>query len=172
MIVALGGFMATGKSTVGPLLADRLNVPFVDLDQKVNEHCVDVHQRSISELIQSGKEDLFRASERSVVHDWMLQMSDVVVALGGGTLHNRDLGPLIEQSTMLFVLSAPWSVLQSRIEASDRPLKVHAERLYLERAAGYKIGTVVDVSEDTPATLASLIARQVVKQKGKGREQS
>lgn len=154
--------MATGKSTVGPLLASSLNVPFYDLDQKVNERCNDLHQQSISELIQSGREDLFREVERLVVHSWMLNLSDGVVSLGGGTLHNENLGKLIVRSTRLFVLSAPWSVLKKRIEASDRPLKDSAKRLYRERVSGYNLGTSVDVSEETPQSISDMIARQVV----------
>lgn len=154
--------MATGKSTVGPLLASSLNVPFYDLDQKVNAQCNHLYQQSISELIESGREDLFREVERLMVHNWMLNLSEGVVSLGGGTLHNENLGKLIARSTRLFVLSAPWSVLKKRIEASDRPLKDSAECLYLERVAGYNLGTSVDVSEGTPQSISDGIARQVV----------
>ena len=63
--------MATGKSTVGRKLADRLGWPFFDLDVLVEKSCVDVHGMGITALIESGDEPLFRQQERHLLKNLM-----------------------------------------------------------------------------------------------------
>ena len=79
--VFLIGFMGSGKSTVGPLLARTLSVPFADLDELI----VNAEGRSISSLFARDGEERFRELETRL----LLQVVDsppAVLALGGGTL--------------------------------------------------------------------------------------
>ena len=78
--VYLTGFMATGKSTVGPLLADRLGYRFVDLDWLVEART----QRTVAELFAQG-ESVFRAAEAQALAE-TANGRGLVVATGGGTL--------------------------------------------------------------------------------------
>lgn len=142
--------MATGKSTVGRELADRLGWPFFDLDTMVEQHCIQKYGVGIAALIKRGDEALFRVQERKLVLDGMLNLDDpIIVSLGGGTLHNGTLAQWLEQNTKLIVLRATWDTVQQRIVDSDRPLKGVAMSLYVQRQQGYNVGhqVVVDSKE-------------------------
>ena len=78
--VYLTGFMASGKSTVGPLLADRLGYRFVDLDWLVRART----GRTIPELFAEG-ESVFRAAEADALRE-TTGGEGLVVSTGGGTL--------------------------------------------------------------------------------------
>ena len=77
----LTGFMASGKSVVGPLVADRLGYRFVDLDWLVEART----GRTVSALFASGGEAAFRAAEAEALAE-TARGEGVVVATGGGTL--------------------------------------------------------------------------------------
>ena len=81
--VYLTGFMASGKSTVGPLLADRLGYRFLDLDWMVEART----QTSIPDLFAEGGEAAFRAAEAEALAE-TAKGDGLVVATGGGTLAN------------------------------------------------------------------------------------
>ncbi len=76
--IALIGTSGAGKSTVGPLLAARLGVPFVDVDAEVER----VAGRPIREIFASDGEAAFRASERDLTLAALAAPG--VVSLGGG----------------------------------------------------------------------------------------
>ena len=142
--------MATGKSTVGKELADRLGWPFHDLDLIVEGRCRSKYGVGISALIERGDETLFRAQEKAAVVQGLpsLQIPSII-SLGGGTLHNNSLGDWLENHTTLIVLQATWITVKERIRQSNRPLKDSAHRLYLERQRGYNRGhqVVVDAKD-------------------------
>ncbi len=138
--------MAAGKSTVGRELADRLGWPFHDLDTMVENRCLSNYERGIGSLIERGEEALFRLQERRVVMDELSSLENpAIVSLGGGTLHNHQLGDWLEQHTTLIVLQVNWRTVEERIMQSNRPLKKSANRLYLERQDGYNKGFQVVV---------------------------
>src|SRR5690242_6338122 len=100
----LSGFMATGKSTVGRLLAQRAGRPFIDLDHEL-ERRLGV---KIPEFFAKHGEAAFRAEERrEVVRALALAGSDApVVALGGGALLSRDLRLQALDAAVVVTLSA------------------------------------------------------------------
>ena len=79
MRVYLTGFMASGKSTVGPRAAARLGRPFLDLDRLIAAHA----GRSIPTIFAEEGEEQFRALETKMLHR-TTETEDLVVALGGG----------------------------------------------------------------------------------------
>ncbi len=79
--VYLTGFMASGKSTVGPLLADRLGYRFVDLDWLVEARTT----QTIAELFAESGEAAFRVAEAEALVE-TAKGEGVVVSTGGGTL--------------------------------------------------------------------------------------
>src|SRR5690242_6724651 len=83
----LAGFMGTGKSTVGPLAAAKLDIPFVDTDDLVAREA----GATIPELWKREGEAAFREPERAVLEKLLADGTPRVVALGGGTLLARDL---------------------------------------------------------------------------------
>lgn len=79
MIVVLMGFMGAGKTTVGCMLAKRLELPFVDTDNLIERRT----RRRVRDIFSEDGEEEFRRLEHEVIVD-VLAGADAVVALGGG----------------------------------------------------------------------------------------
>src|SRR6266849_9070831 len=81
--IYLAGFMGSGKSTVGRLLADRLGWHFVDLDEEIEE----ADGMLIEEIFETRGEPEFRRIESEAIRAWVRKIESgqaVVMALGGG----------------------------------------------------------------------------------------
>lgn len=120
--VYLTGFMGSGKSTSGPLVAERLGYRFLDLDDEV-ERAAGV---SISDLFARRGEPVFRALETAVLCE-AAEQEHVVVATGGGALANEGNLLMAETSGFIVYLKLPPTVLASRLhDPAGRPL-LHEE---------------------------------------------
>ncbi|MCK6504629.1 shikimate kinase [Myxococcota bacterium] len=152
--VAIGGFMATGKSTVGPLVAARLGVPFVDLDRAVEGAA----GASVGELFAREGEAAFRARETRALRE-ILAGPDVVLALGGGTLHHGDNLERLRARYRVVVLDLPWEDLAPRLDrGAGRPLAGGGRALWEQRRPGdLRAGTPVDVRGLAPDEVATAV---------------
>lgn len=152
--VALGGFMASGKSTVGRLVAQRLGLPFVDLDLRVEEAA----GRTVAALFATGGELEFRRWEEQAVEQ-VVQGPDAVVALGGGTLHHGANRQRLAARFPIVVLDPPLPVLLQRLAGdATRPLAVDAARLWSERRPGYlAAGRVIATGDMGPEVVAARV---------------
>ena len=118
MRLFLVGFMCSGKSTVGKVLALRLRLPFVDIDRVV--------EASVGPLlpyVQRHGEAAFREQETRVL-DELLAGPSAVIATGGGTpAQGANMERMLAAGTVVW-LDLPMEVLLPRIERSggDRPL--------------------------------------------------
>jgi shikimate kinase/3-dehydroquinate synthase len=116
--VVLSGFSGTGKTTVGPLVASRLGLPFLDTDTEIERRC----QISIAELWRSRGESSLRRVEEALVRELFADGIDRVVAFGGGTLTNRALRHMVLDRAMLVTLTARPDVIVARVgDAQERP---------------------------------------------------
>ena len=79
--IFLIGLPASGKSTLGPDLAEKLNMPFIDLDEEI----VRQEGKSVPEFIQFQGEGNFRIREKEVLHNLCALDNRFVMATGGGT---------------------------------------------------------------------------------------
>ncbi len=121
--IFLAGFMGSGKSTVGPILANTIGYDFVDIDRAIEKTL----GRSVREIFQKEGESFFRALEQSTIAD-ICAREGVVVALGGGTLTNPTVLPLIQSSGILVYLKVPLEQLLRRLHnKTDRPLLMDDE---------------------------------------------
>ena len=152
--IAIGGFMATGKSTVGPLVAARLSLPCVDLDAAIAQQAGD----PIPVIFTRDGEDAFRALESAVLRS-LCRQGPMVLALGGGTLHQRGNLALLRASFSVVVLTASLPVLRARVGAGrGRPLWRDAEALYTARLPGYRAaGPQIPVDDLSPAAIAERV---------------
>src|SRR5260370_35643062 len=80
--IVISGFMGTGKSTVGPMLAARLGVPFVDTDTEIER----ATGRRVGDLWQTEGESAFRAREATLVERLLADGAPKVIAFGGGAV--------------------------------------------------------------------------------------
>jgi len=119
--IVITGFMGCGKSNVARELAQRLDVPMIDLDDRITAR----EGRTPAQLITEAGEDQFRAIETNTLLELLKTKEARVIALGGGAWiesANRD---LIDWYDCLSVwLDTPFAVCWERISASteDRPL--------------------------------------------------
>ena len=73
--------MGCGKSVIGAFLAEKLQIPFYDLDQEIEKET----QISIAELFQTKGEIYFRKKENEILKTFLAKENDFVLSLGGGT---------------------------------------------------------------------------------------
>ena len=141
--LVLTGFMGSGKTTVGRLLAQRLDWRFIDLDEAIEER----DGRKVSVIFAESGEPEFRRLETAELQ-LALAKRGVVVALGGGALEtaaNRDLLATAPE-TAVVLLSAPFSVLY--------------ERCVLQNAAEIANGAPVRPLLGDPQSAAARLARR------------
>ena len=114
----LGGFMATGKTSVGPIAAERLGLPFVDTDEIVAREA----GASIADIWRREGEAGFRARERAVVERLLDDPQPRVVALGGGALLSRELRhAALDRAVVVTLVSSPEEILRRAGDVSSRP---------------------------------------------------
>lgn len=146
--LVLAGFMGTGKSTIGAALARRLGRQFVDLDQLIEER----EGLSVEAIFAQGGEDAFRAAEGRALEAALSLQEPVVLALGGGTLHEpASRARLVAAGVRPWVLHLDEGARRERRAILEidggRPLLHRYEELYRARATGYsRWGEEVDVS--------------------------
>jgi shikimate kinase len=110
--------MGSGKSTIGPILANTLGFEFVDVDKSVEKKA----QRRIVDIFASGGEQTFRVIERAALEE-VAQRGHCVVSLGGGTIASEENFQLIRQSGIIVYLQLPPDEILQRVHhRTDRPL--------------------------------------------------
>jgi shikimate kinase/3-dehydroquinate synthase len=139
--VVLSGFMATGKSTVGPRLAARLDVPFVDTDTEIER----ATGKSVAALWRELGEAAFRALEGTLVEELLHHDMPKVIAFGGGTITVKKTRHLALDRAHLVTLTASPETIAARVaDLTGRPNLAHggdpvarAAVLLAERAEAY-----------------------------------
>jgi chorismate synthase len=167
--VFLCGLPGSGKSTVAPLLAAKLGIPYVDLDQQIERSA----GRSVPEIFAAEKESGFRAREASALRA-AVNGPRSVIALGGGAVTTRGVRHWIRRTGHLLWLRAAADLCASRAP-SGRPLlgadpggrmgQLAAERdpLYARLAdAAVEVAalTAAQVAEQCAAAVRSLEAQR------------
>jgi thiamine-phosphate diphosphorylase len=139
--IYLVGFMGSGKTAIGRRIAERLDVPFVDLDAEI-ERTSGVTVRA---LFEASGEAAFRQRE-SIFLDATESLPRAVVATGGGCYAREGNRRAIERLGTAVFLDVPLPVLLARLSSkTDRPLFTgpeQAARLYAEREPFYRMGSV------------------------------
>ena len=130
MRLYLNGFMASGKSTVGPRVAARLGLTFLDLDRLITVH----DGRSIPEIFAEDGEAYFRQREREALEK-TAETDDLVVALGGGALVDDENRAFAKAHGRVVYLKVDPETILDRVadEADERPLLQDDEGTPLSR---------------------------------------
>lgn len=114
----LTGFMTSGKSTIGPILANVLGWNFYDLDKVIEKD----QKKSIVEIFESDGEDFFRKLETEKLKE-LSKSEKVVISLGGGTMANEENLDIIRRTGKVVYLKVSPEVLYKRLRYKiDRPL--------------------------------------------------
>lgn len=163
--VVLTGFMGTGKTVTGQMLASRLKLPFIDTDKEV-ETATGLNPE---EIFHRYGEKRFR-SEESLAIARVSQHEGCVIATGGGVVLNPDNMVNLRRKGVIILLEARPEVIARRASSNDtRPLLSmdnreqgqlleHIEALMEQRAPHYEDHDFrIDTSEAEPALLVSQI---------------
>lgn len=160
MTIILTGFMGTGKSTIGRLLAARLGLPFIDTDEEVERAA----GQTVAAIFENEGEVRFRALERCAVAAAVEQ--DAVVATGGGAIIDPESYERMHAAGPIICLTAPVETILERTAAHrDRPLlcaddvAARVRHLLAERAAAY---ARADLSIDTSVRPPETVVEEIV----------
>ena len=117
--IALIGFMATGKTAVGELLAKKLHKEFIELDAVIAEHA----GKSIPDIFGQDGEIRFRELEIEAVRGVAVK-KNVVIACGGGIVLNKINIDRLKKESVIICLTASLPVILKRSlkDKDDRPL--------------------------------------------------
>ncbi|MGJ3240895.1 MAG: shikimate kinase [Anaerolineae bacterium] len=149
--IVLTGFMATGKSSVGQIIAQELDRVFFDVDTAIEHRtCL-----TIPRIFANHSEPFFRAVEKGICHEISLQRH-LVIATGGGALIDTETRQTFLHSAFVVNLSASPVEIEARLRASDaRPLAGDWQGLFAQRRAIYAaMPHQVDTNARTPAEIA------------------
>ena len=148
--IALIGFMGTGKTAVGQLLAKKLNRKFIEQDLLIEQRA----GKSIPEIFQQDGEITFREFEIEVTKE-IAKRKNSVIACGGGVILNKINVDRLRESARIVYLTASPRVILKRVssEEGQRPLLgidnptltirelLKFRKPFYERAADIKIDT-------------------------------
>jgi shikimate dehydrogenase len=138
--LTLCGFMGSGKTTCGRLLAQKLNRRFVDLDEYIEKQ----EGMSVSEIFAKKGEPAFRQMESNAVEQ-LSRSGGLVIAAGGGTLLKPENAAALRANGIVVLLDASLETVRERLkDDTTRPL-LHQPNstdaidfLYRERIASYR----------------------------------
>jgi len=160
--ITITGFMGTGKSTVGRLVANKLRREFVDMDTLIEQR----EGRPIPQIFEQSGEPYFRQLEASLCRE-LAGQSGLVIATGGGALVPEQNLRLMEQSGPVVCLTCQPEILWQRIgHSQNRPMLAEQDAsrfarlaaLLKKRTPAYaRIKHQLDVTHLTPQEAAAKI---------------
>lgn len=116
--IVLTGMMGSGKTTVGKLLAEALNLEFIDIDTCVEQQ----ENMSISEIFSTKGEPYFRNLEKDTIKN-IFKNSNSIISLGGGAFEDEQTRQFLnENSTVIYLKTSPETILQRIKNDNSRPL--------------------------------------------------
>lgn len=142
--IILVGFMGTGKSTVGRLVADRLGWPFTDSDRFIEQE----QGMPIPSIFRERGEAAFRALETDALKR-LIGQGGRVIATGGGAVLAEDNRKVMLAGGLVVALKASPDTIISRVGGGvDRPLlagnvRDNVMRLYEQRKTAYDFADLI-----------------------------
>lgn len=164
--IVLIGFMGTGKSAVGKILAKRLKRDWLDVDQVIE----DTEKRKISDIFEKDGEAHFRRLEKETIQK-VTGRSNLVITTGGGAVLDADNRAALKKNGFLITLSAtPETIFQRVRHARHRPLlkgdlRAEIQRLMAEREPFYRESDhIFSTDGKTASQMAALIEAALKKE--------
>ena len=157
--IILVGFMGTGKTTVGRLLAERQTMEFVDMDCVIEERA----GKPISRIFEEDGEPHFRELESQLARE-LAKRGGLVIAAGGGVVLKAENMKAFEESGRVVCLTASPETILKRVETdSGRPLLEGGDK---RRMIADKLNARKHLYDEMPIRIdtTSLSPEAVVKQ--------
>lgn len=157
----LTGFMGSGKSSVGKILAERLGRRFIDLDTEI----VAASGCSINDIFARAGQESFRILESSHLKKVLLSGQNLVISTGGGAVISKENRALMHSIGIIINLKVTVEQVMSRLKGcSDRPLLSgedavdHAEILLKQREQFYSAADIrIDTNGKSVEDVAAVI---------------
>lgn len=159
------GFMGTGKSEVGRVLAERLNLPFLDADRAIERRA----KKTVAEIFRTRGEAKFRELEVSLAEGLGTKVGRVIAWGGGAWLRPENRRRLRDSGTVI-LLTCSQSALWRRLEPEVpiRPLlsgknpRANFLALLRKRAGAYQgADLTISTTRATPEQVAALILKRL-----------
>ena len=116
--IALIGFMGTGKSTIGKLLAKKLDKTFIEIDQLIEDQA----GKPIFKIFEKNGESGFRKLEVEATKK-VANKNNVVISCGGGIVLNKiNIDRLKKNAIIILLTASPQTILKRTSTDSKRPL--------------------------------------------------
>lgn len=166
--IILTGYRATGKTSVGKMLARRLGLNFLDTDKII----VEQEGRTINEIVAQEGWEYFRAQEEKLL-EALVDRQGVVIATGGGAIMHQGVWARLMASGLVVWLTASRQTICQRLADDDntggqRPtltggtIYAEVERVLKEREPLYRQGShlTVDTGSLDIAGVAEIIEKE------------
>lgn len=157
--IVISGFMGSGKTRIGRILSEKLNLPFYDLDEEIEKR----EKKSIKKIFENLGESYFREIEKRTLLDFLNQDRDFVLSIGGGTVTNDESVEDILKKSIPILLKGDLKVFYERVKGDEnRPLLKNFDeflKLYKKREKFYnKIPIKIDSDREESYVINDLIS--------------
>jgi shikimate kinase len=162
--IAIIGLMGSGKSTIGALLAKKIRLNFVDIDEEIEKRT----NTTISEIFKKKGEPFFRKLETTTIEEFATK-SNQIISTGGGAVQNEQNLKILQQNSTLIYLKTSLNVIFERIKnETQRPLLQNSDplgtlqELLEKRQKNYeKADIIVDTDNKTTDEIVNEIIKNV-----------
>ncbi|MFC1668614.1 shikimate kinase [Chlamydiota bacterium] len=158
--IVIYGFMGTGKSLIGRMIATHYGMDFIEMDDQIEQE----EALSISAIFAEKGEDYFRLCERNLVKK-LAKKENTVISTGGGVVLNKEnISDFAKGGVGICLWARPEVILKRTKKGNKRPLLLvknpieEINRLLKQRDPYYKVVTHhVDTSLATPQEVVEKI---------------
>ena len=168
--IFLVGFMATGKTTIGKKLSNKLKIPFLDTDQIIEN----ILKMPVDQIFQVYGENRFRIEEEKIILDYIEtnKNNGFIMSLGGGSFLNNRIRSAVKVFGVSIWLSGEINTILHRLKNSKikRPLLKKYDtdskllNLMKERELIYcKANLKVDIVNANKEKMSSIVYKSLIK---------
>ncbi len=171
--IVLIGYRATGKTTIGKLLAQRLNWNFIDTDILIEQRA----RQSISQIVAERGWEYFRELESKIIQGTS-HLSNHIIAVGGGAILKKENVETLKKTGFLIWLKASPNVIAKRLLKDGKTLSMRPsltgkmpqdeiEEVLMARLPAYKeaadleINTEYSAPEQIVIKIINLLTKQL-----------
>ena len=129
-VVFLAGFMGSGKSTIGPILANTIGWNFFDLDRVIESK----QGKKIVDIFFEKGEEGFRSLEREILKE-ITEGENIIISLGGGTIADQKNINFMKKKGKIIFLEASAESFYKRLRfKADRPMLMGKDKELLSQS--------------------------------------